>query len=106
MVIDVYIILTVMDAIKITDYIKARESRNASDIFIYFADDGSPIVFKESAALLRRNFPGLQVVRVTCSDGKEHEVIRDFELEPVIEKFMGYHQLVDDRCIHILNVRP
>jgi len=95
-----------MDAIKITDYIKACESRNAGDIFIYFAEDGALVVFGQSAALLKKNFPELQVARVTCSDGKEHEVIRDFELKPVVEKFMGYQQLVDDRCIHIVNVKP
>lgn len=90
----------------ITNYVNAVEKVNSGDIYIWLTDDCSPAVYENSAIRLNACFPEFPLTDTIRPDGKKCKMITGFPLEKVIEKFMGYHQLVDDRCIHILNVRP
>lgn len=95
-----------MDKLTITDCIKTREGRNVSDIYIYFTEGYSPIAYGKSALFLERHFPQFSVKHVLDSDNKEYFAVWGFPLEAVIERFEGYHQLVDDKYIQIIDVCP
>ena len=90
--------------IVIADYINAVEKNNIGDIYIWLADDCSPVVYENSAIRLSARFPEFPLVDAVCSDGRKRKTITGFPLETVIEEFKGCRQLVDDRCIHIVNV--
>lgn len=96
-----------MNKLTITDCVKDREGRNVNDIYIYFFTEGySPIAYGKSALLLEKDFPQFRVKRVLDSDNKEYFAVWGFPLEPLIKKFDGYHQLVDDKCIQFIDVCP
>lgn len=88
---------------EITDLIKERESVNVSDIYIFLYEDG-PVVFDASAVNLQFYFPEMEMESVLCSDRKHHKLIREFLLEPVLERFAQYPCLVDDECIRVIGV--
>ena len=91
--------------IVITDYIKAMEKTNGGDIYIHFTDKCLPVAYGQSAVRLNSYFPEFPIINTLCSDNGRHDVVTGFSLERVVERFMGHHQLVDDRCIHIMNVK-
>lgn len=93
-----------MNRLTITDYIKAREGRNVSDIYIYFTEGYSPIAYGKSALLLEKHFPQFCVKRVLDSDNKEYFAVWGFPLEEVLKKFEGHHQMVDDKYIQFIDV--
>lgn len=91
--------------IEITDYIKAMEKTNSGDIYIYLTDKCQPVAYGLSAIRLNRYFPEFSIVNTLCSDNECHDLVTGFPIERVVARFMGYNQLVDDRCIHIMDVR-
>lgn len=93
-----------MNKLTITDYVKARESRNISDIYIYLTEVYSPIAYGKSALLLEKHFPQFCVKCVLDSDNEEYFAVWGFPIEPVLEKFEGCHQLVEDKCIQFIDV--
>lgn len=88
--------------VTITDQIKALENANLGDIYIWFTDKCSPIVYEQSAVHLNAHFPKFPIVATLCSDGQRHKIVTDFPFEIVVE---NCDQLVDDYCIHIMNIK-
>lgn len=89
----------------INSYIKAMEKINIDNIYIWFTDEGLPIVYGKSAIHLSSSFPEFSLIIALCSDQLEYYIIQNFPLETVLEKFINCQQLVDNHCIHIMNIK-
>lgn len=90
----------------LTDQIKTAESKNTEGICIYFAKDGSPVAFGESAVRLHEYFPEFDLSEVPSTEGDISKMICGFTLEAVITRFQkGHKMLVDDERIQIMNIQ-